>query len=219
VRGDGAALLACADSLGQVLALIRELAREVQSGGGDWREVITFVRQLAPTLWPRLPVAEQRRFLRHLQTLWDVHRHRMPQQMGVRLATLRRQGRLHVNAGRIESAVPAGGRLRVAWRPRGSATAQVLTADLVVNATGPDFAIKRGAVPLLSSLRAAGLVSEDALDLGLRTARFGACVGAEGHVTGNLYYLGPMLRADHWEATAATELRDHAELLAAHLAG
>jgi hypothetical protein len=26
-----------------------------------------------------------------------------------------------------------------------------------------------------------------------------------------------MLRAEHWEATAATELRDHAEQLAAHL--
>jgi hypothetical protein len=26
-----------------------------------------------------------------------------------------------------------------------------------------------------------------------------------------------MLRAGHWEATAATELRDHAEALAAHL--
>jgi hypothetical protein len=28
-----------------------------------------------------------------------------------------------------------------------------------------------------------------------------------------------MLRAEHWEATAATELRDHAERLAGHLAG
>jgi len=28
-----------------------------------------------------------------------------------------------------------------------------------------------------------------------------------------------MLRADHWEATAAAELRDHAVKLAAHLAG
>jgi hypothetical protein len=32
-----------------------------------------------------------------------------------------------------------------------------------------------------------------------------------------LFYLGPMLRATHWEATAATELRDHAARLAAHL--
>jgi uncharacterized NAD(P)/FAD-binding protein YdhS len=72
--------------------------------------------------------------------------------------------------------------------------------------------------PLLNSLRAAGLVSEDALNLGLRTAQYGACVDAQGSASAGLYYLGPMLRADHWEATAATELRDHAEQLAAHLA-
>ena len=29
--------------------------------------------------------------------------------------------------------------------------------------------------------------------------------------------LGPMLRADHWEATAVPELRAHAEQLARHL--
>jgi uncharacterized NAD(P)/FAD-binding protein YdhS len=218
VRGDGAALLAGADSLGQVLAMIRELAREVESRGGDWREVVTFVRHLAPTLWPRLPAVEQRRFLRHLQTLWDIHRHRLPPQMDTRLASLRRAGKLHVNAGRIESVAPLDKRLRVRWNPRGGGSAE-LTVDLLVNATGPDFALKRGGVPLLSSLRAAGLVSEDALNLGLRTAQFGACVDAEGRVTQDLFYLGPMLRADHWEATAATELRDHAERLAAHLAG
>jgi uncharacterized NAD(P)/FAD-binding protein YdhS len=107
----------------------------------------------------------------------------------------------------------------VRWRRRGGGPTTALTVDLVVNATGPDFELKRGAVPVLSSLRAAGLVSEDALNLGLRTARFGACVGTQGRVTGELYYLGPMLRADYWEATAAPELRDHAERLAAHLAG
>ena len=42
---------------------------------------------------------------------------------------------------------------------------------------------------------------------------------ASGRASEHLYYLGPMLRADHWEATAATELRDHAEQLAAHIAG
>jgi uncharacterized NAD(P)/FAD-binding protein YdhS len=69
----------------------------------------------------------------------------------------------------------------------------------------------------MNSLRTAGLVSEDALDLGLRTAEYGACIDAQGASSQHLYYLGPMLRADHWEATAATELRDRAEGLAAHL--
>jgi uncharacterized NAD(P)/FAD-binding protein YdhS len=89
---------------------------------------------------------------------------------------------------------------------------------MIVNATGPDYAIERAADPLLVSLRESGLVSADPLNLGLRTAQFGACVDARGRSSETLYYLGPMLRADHWEATAAAELRDHAELLAAHLA-
>jgi uncharacterized NAD(P)/FAD-binding protein YdhS len=218
VRGDGEALLACADSLRQVLAMIRELTREVENRGGDWREVVTFIRHLAPALWRQFPQREQRRFVRHLQALWDVHRHRLPPQLAAHLAHLRRSGKLNVNAGRIESIVAAGEQLRVTWRPRGADASRTLMVDLVVNATGPDYVLERGAVPLLNSLRAAGLVSEDALKLGLRTGHHGACVDAQGRSSEDLYYLGPMLRADHWEATAATELRDHAERLAQHLA-
>jgi uncharacterized NAD(P)/FAD-binding protein YdhS len=217
VRGDGEALLACADSLRKVLAQTRELAREVEKRGGDWREAVTFVRHLAPALWRRLPQPEQRRFVRHLQSYWDIHRHRLPPQLGERIASLRRNGQLRVNAGRVDAVTAAGKQLRVSWRPRGSGSTATLTVDLVVNATGPDYALKRGADPLLNSLRAAGLVSGDALDLGLRTGRHGACVDSQGRASEHLYYLGPMLRADHWEATAATELRDHAERLAAHL--
>jgi uncharacterized NAD(P)/FAD-binding protein YdhS len=218
VRGDRAALLACGDSIRRLLAMARELARKVESEGGDWREAVTFLRHLAPSLWRRLPVAEQRRFVRHLQTHWDSHRHRMPPQAGDHIAALRRGGKLWVNAGRIESIVPQGEQLRVTWRARGGGPAE-LTVDLVVNATGPDYVLKRSADPLLSWLRGAGLVAEDALNLGLRTGQYGACVDAKGRASEALYYLGPMLRAQHWEATAATELRDHAERLAGHLAG
>jgi uncharacterized NAD(P)/FAD-binding protein YdhS len=217
VRDDGESLLACADSLRRVLAMTREWAHEAENRGGDWREVVTFVRHLAPALWRRLPQPEQRRFVRHLQAHWDVHRHRLPPQLAARVASLRRSGQLRVNAGRIDSVTAVGKKLQVSWRPRGSGSTATLTVDLVVNATGPDYALKRGTVPLLNSLRAADLVSEDALDLGLRTARYGACVDSQGRPSERLYYLGPMLRADHWEATAATELRDHAEGLAAHL--
>ncbi|HME39672.1 MAG TPA: FAD/NAD(P)-binding protein [Steroidobacteraceae bacterium] len=223
VRGEEEALLACAHSMRRVLAMTRQLTREVENRGGDWREVVTFIRHLAPALWRRLPLAERRRFVRHLQAHWDTHRHRLPPQLAARIAALRRGGKLQVNAGRIDSVTAAGEKLRVSWRPRGGAggggASAALTVDLLVNAMGPDYALARCADPLLNSLRAAGLVSEDALGLGLRTARYGACVDAQGVASRRLFYLGPMLRADHWEATAATELRDHAEQLAAHLAG
>ncbi len=217
VRGDGEDLLACADSIRRVLRMTRELAREVESRGGDWREAVTFVRHLAPTLWQRLPPVERRRFTRHLQAQWDVHRHRLPPQAGAVIASLRRSGQLRVNAGRIETITAQGERLRVAWRPRGGGAA-ALTADLVVNAMGPDYALGRSSDGLLESLRASGLVCADELNLGVRTGRHGACLDARGRASEALYYLGPMLRADHWEATAAAELRNHAERLAAHLA-
>jgi uncharacterized NAD(P)/FAD-binding protein YdhS len=217
VRGDGAAMLACAHSLLRVLAMAREWTRQAEQNGGDWREVVTFIRQLAPALWSRLPQAERRRFVRHLQPHWDVHRHRLPPPMGARIAALRSSGKLRVNAGRIDSVTPDGDRLRVTWRPRGGRSIATLTVDCVVNATGPGYGLERSTNPLLSSMHQAGLVSEDALDLGLRTGQFGACIDMQGVPSEGLYYLGPMLRANHWEATAATELRDHARELASHL--
>jgi uncharacterized NAD(P)/FAD-binding protein YdhS len=219
VRSGASALLARGHSLKGLLRACRVLAREVEAAGGDWREAVTFIRKLAPGLWRGLPEAEQRRFVRHLQVHWDVHRHRLPPQVALRIADLRRSGKLRINAGRILQVEAAAQRLRVTWHPRGGAAPATLTADWVINATGPNYAIERTANGLLNSLRASGLVCADALKLGIRTARYGACVDSQGGASQCLYYLGPMLRADHWEATAAAELRDHAEHLAAHLAG
>jgi uncharacterized NAD(P)/FAD-binding protein YdhS len=218
VRGSGEELLSHARSLRQLLRACRVLAREVESLGGDWREVIAFVRNLAPSLWRRMPLAERRRFVRHLQVHWDIHRHRLPPQLTERMEDLRRSGKLRIGAGRIEKVVAQDRRLRVSWRPRGSTAAAEMTVDMVVNATGPNYNIERSEDPLMNSLRAAGLVTPDALNLGIRTARFGACVDSQGRVSEHLYYVGPLLRAEHLDATAAAELSVHADELAAHLA-
>jgi uncharacterized NAD(P)/FAD-binding protein YdhS len=69
----------------------------------------------------------------------------------------------------------------------------------------------------MRSLLAQGVATADPLNLGLRTAEFGALVDASGSTARNLYYIGPMLRAKYWESTAVPELRVHAEQLARHL--
>jgi uncharacterized NAD(P)/FAD-binding protein YdhS len=217
MRGNGEALLAQTHSLRKLLAACRALARDVEKLGGDWREAVAFIRNLAPALWRQLPAAERRRFVRHLYVHWDIYRHRLPPQLMARLETLRRSGKLRVNAGRIQRVVPRERRLQVSWRPRGSDETATLDVDLLVNATGPDYAIERSADPLFMSLRESGLVCADALKLGIRTGPHGACMNADGGLSRHLYYLGPMLRADHLDATAAAELRDHAEELAEHL--
>jgi uncharacterized NAD(P)/FAD-binding protein YdhS len=218
MRGSGDSLLSAARSLRKLLRACRDLAREVEKMGGDWREAITFIRNLAPALWRRLPEAERRRFVRHLQVHWDTYRHRLAPQLNERLENLRRSGKLKIGAGRIQNVVAVDHRrLAVSWRPRGSDTTAQLTVDMLVNATGPNYNIERSTDPLIVSLRAAGLVSADALKLGIRTAGFGACVDGRGGASKRLFYLGPLLRADHLDATAAAELSTHAERLAAHL--
>jgi uncharacterized NAD(P)/FAD-binding protein YdhS len=219
IQDDGDFLLSNAASIRRVLKMSRALSARVERTGGDWREVVTFIRHLAPDLWQRLPDQERRRFLRHVQSYWDVHRHRVPPSMAARIEHMRRSGRLKVHAGRIQELVPEGDELRVMWRQRGARENDSFAVSAVINATGPDYALRRSADPLLRSLRAAGLVSADPLNLGLRTARYGACLAADGSASSHLFYLGPMLRADHWEATAVPELRAHAEQLARHLAG
>jgi uncharacterized NAD(P)/FAD-binding protein YdhS len=217
MQGNGEGLLANAHSLRKLLRACRALAREVEKLGGDWREAVAFIRNLAPALWRRLPESERRRFVRHLHVHWDIHRHRLPPQLKAHFDALRRSGKLQINAGRIQRVVARKHQLQVSWQPRGSDASSTLNVDLLVNATGPNYAISRSVDPLFISLQEAGMVCPDALHMGIRTGPFGACVDAQGNFSRRLYYLGPMLRADHLDATAAAELRDHAEKLAMHL--
>ena len=216
---DGAKLLRAASlSARRLMRAVRDLTDEVQGRGGDWREAITCVRNLAPAIWRRLPQQERERFLRHARPYWDVHRHRLPQETLAKLHDLRRANELHVHAGRILGFELVGEKVRVRWRARGGDDIQTLLVDRVINCTGADYNPIRSRDPLLRSLLAQGLATPDPLGLGLRTANYGALLDSRNRIVPNVYYIGPMLRADHWECTAAQELRVHAERLAHHLA-
>jgi uncharacterized NAD(P)/FAD-binding protein YdhS len=125
---------------------------------------------------------------------------------------------LTIHAGHIKEFIPRDERIEVIWRPRGTQRTRTQQFDRVINCTGPDYAIGRSTEPLWRNLVQCGLCVADSLGLGLRTGPNGAVVDADGWPGPHLFYVGPMLRADHWEATAAHELRGHAEKLAALLA-
>jgi uncharacterized NAD(P)/FAD-binding protein YdhS len=204
-------------NLRQLVSGVRGLVQAVQSQGGDWREVIMRIRDIAPALWRNLHDIERRRFLRHVRAHWDVHRHRMPPANAERIAALQRSGQLQLRAGRLQQLRVDGERLVATWRPRGQAAAQELRVNRVVDCSGLDPRLARTSDPLLRQLLDAGWASSDMAGLGLRTGAHGAIIDSSGQATPRLYYVGPMLRAAHWEATAVGELRLHAEQLAAAL--
>jgi uncharacterized NAD(P)/FAD-binding protein YdhS len=222
-KADSASILRAASfSALTLLRSVRELADDTERRGGDWRETITFIRNIAPQLWQRLPAREKRRLLRHIRPYWDIHRHRLPSQTLARMHYLRRHEKLNIHAGRLMQfeLVPteaAGSKVRVTWRARGTDEVRTMLVDRVINCTGPDYNIHRSRDPLMRSLVSQGLAVADPLNLGLRTGAYGALINAQGQAAPNLFYVGPMLRADHWETTAAQELRGYAERLAGYL--
>ena len=214
---DLCALLA-SRSLRQMFRAVRALAQGLQARGHDWREAITRVRACVPALWQQLSATDRARFLRHVRAYWDMHRHRMPPQFAQRVADMRRSGQLLVRAGCIGQLHEHNGGVRVHWRPRGCRERQEFNVDRVIDCSGSDHRLQGTTDPLWRQLLDAGLVLPDPAGLGLRTGRHGALVDAGGHPSSRLFYLGPMLRAEYWEATAVGELRARAESLASTLA-
>jgi uncharacterized NAD(P)/FAD-binding protein YdhS len=208
------ALRAARGSTRNLVKAFRKLARDVDCAGGDWREVLALARGELPATWRALGATERRRFLRHVRSIWDVHRHRVPAGPLSAVNSLARAGVLEVHAGRIEEVNAADDAVEVIWRPRGAQRTRAWLVDRVINCTGPESRIGNHADPLVSSLLANGLIRSDALELGIDVDDDGRPLARDGRAVDRLYYIGPWLRARDWEATAVPELREHAARLA-----
>jgi uncharacterized NAD(P)/FAD-binding protein YdhS len=195
---------------------MRQEVKRATDAGADWRTVVDALRPATVPLWHRLTEGERRRFLRHLRSHWEVHRHRMAPSIGDTVERLRSEGRLFLHAARVRSFRLEEAGVEARLRPRGDPQETVLHVQHVVNCTGPEGAITRGH-PLLKAMAEAGQVSPDVLGMGLATDGDGALLDLSGRASGRLYTLGPPRRGELWETTAVPEIRTQARALAEHL--
>jgi uncharacterized NAD(P)/FAD-binding protein YdhS len=203
-----------------VLSYLRAVRSEIaahSTAGGDWRAVIASLRPATPALWKALSETERARFVRHLLPFWDVHRHRAAPEPAAATAQLMRDGRLKVAAGRIIEFDEGPSSVVVSWRPRGSAETRQREFTRVINCTGPSSNLASAGEPLVDKLVERGMLTTDALRLGVRVSPEGALIGADETPSDVIFYVGPLLKAEYWEATAVPELRVHAARLAQHL--
>lgn len=203
--------------LNERVSSLRRLIREAAKDGHDWRDLVAALRPLTPQIWQQLSDIERRRFLRHLQPYWDVHRHRAAPPVAQRITELRDSGQLQVRAGRLLSAHAGDDGLQLEFRPRGHSRPVRERFDFLINCTGPSTDLRNIGEPLLDGLLKRGQIVQDANCLGLHTDSEYRLLDATGKAQPNLFLLSPMLRASHWESTAVPELRQHAERLAIQL--
>lgn len=200
-----------------LLAALRAEVRDAEKRGVDWREVMTSLRGVTPSLWRSLPERERARFLRHARPHWETHRHRAPPENAPVVAAMIARGELAVTAARVLACDASAAGVDVHWRERRSGAERRLRVAHVVNCTGPELDPRRVDEPLLRQMIAEGVVRPDAHGLGIDTDAEGRVLSAAGRAHPTLFTLGSLRKGGLWESTAVQELRQQAADLAARL--
>lgn len=192
--------------------------REACAQASDWRPLLEALRPHLTRVWRSLGQGERARFMRHLRSYWETHRHRIPQQSHVLLQDWQRSGWLSVDAARLESAELKSGRVQARLRARGAKAPTAHVCDVLIRATGLDTDVANTPEPLVRQLHDDGWLSADPLGLGFKCDGGFGLVNRLNRRAEGLYALGPLLRGEYWEMTAVPELRASAKALATELA-
>lgn len=206
----------------RLLRTLRAAARRHAAQGGDWRDVVESIRSASPRIWCDWDERERKRFLRHLQAFWSIHRYRVPPKTAAVCGRLRREHRLVRHRGRVVAATDlADGRVRVELAgPSGIST---LVISISMNCTGPNGDYERVRHPLVAALLRRGTIRADALHLGIDATLEFRVRDAGGNPQEHVYAIGPPLRGLLYETTAVPETREQAthvarSIVAAHVA-
>jgi uncharacterized NAD(P)/FAD-binding protein YdhS len=200
-----------------LLRLVRDEIDSASALGIGWRAVIDALRPVTQEIWMSLPYSERRRFLRHVRTYWDTHRHRVAPEINGVLKRLQAEGRLHLYAGRIANYAEQLEGITISLRQRAHDQQIHLLVDRVINCTGSESDCRRVDDSLLKSLFAEGLATPDPLCLGLNINTEGFVLDHRGVPSHSLCAIGPPTKGGLWEAVAVPELRQQAAALAKRL--
>lgn len=205
-------------SVSTLLQWARRLAVAAERQGGTWRDAVDGIRPHVRRIWRSLPQTERARFLRHVATWWDVHRHRIPPQSQARLNNAILTGQLTIRKAAFQTAIarPEGGYYAFV-RPFRSQEVESITAGRVIDCRGIRRDPEQHASPLVADLLARGAARIDPLRIGLDVDDRGRLLRRDGSVNARVYTIGPASRAAFWEITAIPDIREQVAQLAQDL--
>ncbi len=201
--------------LSVLLRKIRIAVLDAQQAGVPWQAVIDSIRPHTQGIWRRWNADVQRRFLRHLRAIWDVHRHRMAPEISQRINQMITAKQLHVIAGHLRGYQETPNGVQIMLEKNGQV--QVISGNVVINCTGPSSNYVTPHVPIVHALAEDGVVTAHENGIGLRVNQSGQLVNASGQVESWLWCIGPMRKGADWECTAVPDIRVHAHQLVSAL--
>jgi uncharacterized NAD(P)/FAD-binding protein YdhS len=201
-----------------LLRLIRNQVQAAADKGINWRAVIDSLRPVTQDIWRSLPIEEQRRFLRHARSYWDVHRHRVAPEIADLLDDMRSDGLVRLHRGTVTRYSENHDGAELHYWDRESRTVKTLQVDRVINCSGSETDCRRIDESFITSLVVQGFARPDRLFLGIDVDQHGALIDHRGMPSHRLYGIGPVRKGCFWETTTVPEIRAQAFTLAEHLA-
>jgi len=213
------AIWGAAETVRVQLKEFRRYCRVLKENGRDWREGFALLRPVTAKIWQSYSEKERRRFLRHVQPYWDTHRHRLAPSIAELFSNALANGSVRALAGRvlgfnITDKDIQDNQIEISINPRGLKASQSLLTHYVINCTGPCANPKIAKNDLVKKLLSVGMIRSDKLGLGIDVSSNYAVIDREGDESKILFYIGPWLKADYWEATAVPDLRVIADRIA-----
>jgi len=200
--------------LSYFLSWFRQLVRDTEARGGDWRDVVDGLRPFNQRIWQSWSTSTRRRFIEHTKAWWDVHRHRMAPQIHARLQETIASGRLRLVAGRLADVTSEGDSFRVTLEHRQTRHAETLSVAAILDCTGIAKDVSASSIRIVRGLIRQRLARPDPMRIGLDVTTDCAVVDADGRPSSNIYAVGPLTRGTFLEIDAMPDIRAQCARLA-----
>ncbi|MER9729557.1 MULTISPECIES: FAD/NAD(P)-binding protein [unclassified Mesorhizobium] len=196
----------------------RDLIRENQKAGIDWRDVVDGLRPFNQKIWQNWPSSAKRRFVEHTKAWWDIHRHRLAPEVHARVTEAVRTGRIRPVAGRVVG-IEAGDGFTVGIQSRHTKALETLQVARIYDCTGIARDISTTSNSVVRSLVDRGLARPDPLRLGLDVTAKCEIIAGDGTASAKILAVGPLTRGTFFEIDAIPDIRVQCARLSKQLLG
>jgi len=196
----------------------RDLIRENQKAGVDWRDVVDGLRPFNQKIWQNWPASAKRRFVEHTKAWWDIHRHRMAPEVYAKVTQAVQAGRIRLVAGRVVGIVPSEA-FSVDIQSRHSQLVETLDVARIYDCSGIVRDISTSSNSVVRSLVDRGLARPDPMRIGLDVSANCEIIASDGTVSRKILAVGPLTRGTFFEIDAIPDIRVQCARLSKQLLG
>jgi uncharacterized NAD(P)/FAD-binding protein YdhS len=199
--------------LDQLYFIVKRNLHRAFTGDGSFDEALDVIRKNIHSLWKNFSFDDQKIFLRHLRSYWNIVRHRIPESIHTELMSAVKKGTVEIISGRITETNYEKEKALITIQTK-KREEKRLVVSKVINCTGPQLDFSKIQNPFISNLIHRKLVALHPLRLGIRADEEFKVIQPNGRASEYLFVIGSALTGELWESIAINELRQQAQQIA-----